>query len=534
MAIPSVPLRYQTLNGQVWVLTEKLGSGGEGDIYAVEGQGAWAAKIYAAKNRTVEREEKLRYMAAHPPAGPFGKHISFAWPLELLYGPQKNFVGFLMPKLEVRQTLLLFQVYHPAEARKRGLSWRFRMAVAHNLATVLEELHNKHYIVGDLNESNFLVHRDGLVTLVDCDSVQVQTDTGQLFHCRVQKPEFTPPELQGQSYADISLKAPHDNFSLAILVFQLLMEGRHPFAGRGVQTPDEGIRMGKSVLRGLEPVVGTPSPNILPPPLRRLFLQAFGASPPRRPQPKAWKQALQSEFEKTQQCKTVPQHWYSSHLKGCPWCNPQIAEQDRQSQIESLRQTAADLQHQTAQWLLAALPFALPIGIFLGLFRQALALHLGLQSPQSLETLYRFVGTVSVHTLLGNFALSLVPFFAAGLMVFIAWVSAGHYRVWPSLLALIVLPYFVLPLALEHFKSGSKALEYGIVGLHFLLLIPAQIALAVLAIPGLLVMGALDFYSAKLSSLGLPLGLGWFGLGVLIGLTIKALRQITNTFQESA
>ena len=39
------------------------------------------------------------------------------------------------------------------------------------------------------------------------------------------------PELQGKRFTHIDRETGHDHFGLAVLIFQLLMEGTHPFAG---------------------------------------------------------------------------------------------------------------------------------------------------------------------------------------------------------------------------------------------------------------------------------------------------------------
>src|SRR5712691_4689158 len=71
-----------------------------------------------------------------------------------------------------------------------------------------------------------------LVTLVDTDSFQVcEPHNGVVYRCPVGKPEFTPPELQGCPFAQVDRAPEHDLFGLAVLLFQLLMEGTHPFAG---------------------------------------------------------------------------------------------------------------------------------------------------------------------------------------------------------------------------------------------------------------------------------------------------------------
>ncbi|MCL6526061.1 MAG: hypothetical protein K6T57_04180 [Thermaceae bacterium] len=515
---PLARLRCYTSNGKALFLSAKLGSGGEGDIYEVLGQPGWAAKIYLPKNRTPERKAKLQYMQAHPPQDPFtGGHLTFAWPLELLYGAQQEFLGFVMPRLETRQTALLFEIYHPTEARKRGLGWRFRLAVAHNLCAVLGELHARGYVVGDLNESNLLVHKNGLITLVDCDSLQVR-DGRRVFHCRVQKPEYTPPELQGQSYANLTLTPQHDAFALAVLIFQLLMEGRHPFSGRGVQTPEEGIRAGRSILSGLEPTVGTPNPAVLSPSLRRLFLRAFGKG--QRPRATDWKTALEAEYKALNQCPKLPTHQYGGHLKTCPWCSPGSLPKltppsPRPGVLEAGRRIS-----------LGVLPTAVWVGLLLGLFRLGVGLTPGLEGTLNFP---RLVGENAVWRLSTGWGVpiqvGLVGFYAAALTLcalgaWVLWARRGQ-RLWLALTALIVLPYFALPRLLSGMEPGQlEPLQPVLAVLHGLTLVMGEAALALTALPGLLLMVGLEALTKPLHPWGMVWAWGVWGagFGFLLGL----------------
>lgn len=531
MAIPAQTpgLRCLTSGGQTLLLGNKIGSGGEGDIYAVQGQPGWAAKVYSAKNRTLEREQKLAYMAQHPPE-PFGKQVSFAWPFELLYDPHQRFIGFVMPKLALERTALLFQVYHPGEAKKRGLSWRFRMAVAHNLAVLLEELHARGYVVGDLNESNFLVGNNGLVTLVDCDSVQVRTDQGKLYRCRVQKPEYTPPELQGISYSDVRLEPRHDNFALAVLIFYLLMQGRHPFAGKGIQTPEEGIRGGRSVLTGLEAMVGTPDPGILPQSLQRLFLLAFTRTS--RPTAGQWKQALEAQYQALKQCSTLPAHWHSPHLRECPWCNPQAAK----GQFKPLRPGERVLGYSTrraralGQALLPTLPLSLALGILLGIFRQLLSLSFNPQHPITFTSLPLGANS-SIQTVLGAYHLSNFPFYLAFLSLALGLLLPLGRTLGLALGLSVIVPFGLLPQLLHWlaaiYPAGlPQALHIPLLVLHMPLLVLGQVTLALLALPGIFLLLGIELLTSPLQAWGLPAPLAWGTLGLLAGLMVRSYRRL--------
>ena len=102
-----------------------------------------------------------------------------------------------------------------------------------DLAAAVGALHLRGYVIGDVNESNILVTESALVTLVDTDSFQVRDpQTGLVYRCPVGTPQFTPPELQNKTFAHVDRMPEHDAFGLAVLIFQLLMEGAHPYAGR--------------------------------------------------------------------------------------------------------------------------------------------------------------------------------------------------------------------------------------------------------------------------------------------------------------
>src|SRR5205814_1625917 len=84
----------------------------------------------------------------------------------------------------------------------------------------------------------FLVSNTALVTLIDCDSMQVPGEDGRVFRCPVGKPDYTPPELQSQDFSTVDRAPSADDFGLAVLVFLLLMEGVHPFQGVWLGTGD--------------------------------------------------------------------------------------------------------------------------------------------------------------------------------------------------------------------------------------------------------------------------------------------------------
>ncbi|HEU4561459.1 MAG TPA: hypothetical protein VFS20_26635, partial [Longimicrobium sp.] len=191
--------RRATLERLVLDADLEIGAGGEAVVYEVPGDPALVAKVYYQP--TIERARKLTLMLANPPRMPAG--TSIAWPADLLLDP-RGFAGFVMPRAEGPR---LFEFYNPVSRRATAAAFHFGMLhrAGRNLAAAFDALHAAGYLVGDVNESNILVHpADASVTLVDADSFQVRDpEAGTIFRSRVGKAEFTPPELQGVSFTDV-------------------------------------------------------------------------------------------------------------------------------------------------------------------------------------------------------------------------------------------------------------------------------------------------------------------------------------------
>jgi DNA-binding helix-hairpin-helix protein with protein kinase domain len=198
--------------------TAPLGIGGEARVYAVEEDAGLVAKVYHQPTEVQAR--KLAAMLANPPDDPMAaqRQISIAWPVDLLrtVDGSQRIVGFLMARVTGMHSLINF--YNPRTRRQKCplFSYRYLHRAARNLAAAVRALHARGYVIGDVNESNILVSETALVSLVDTDSFQVHDLwNSSVYRCPGGKPEFTPAELQGKTFASIDRKPEHDLFGLA-------------------------------------------------------------------------------------------------------------------------------------------------------------------------------------------------------------------------------------------------------------------------------------------------------------------------------
>lgn len=301
-------------NGQKINLTSPsvIGKGGEARIVRWPHDSQLVAKLYHTPSET--HANKLAAMVRNPPnaTSSSGSHTRIAWPVDLLHhakpgGGIGHLAGFLMPLVVNHQPVINY--YNPAKRRLHCplFDYSYLHRTARNLAAAVSAVHDRGYVIGDVNESNILVSETALVTLVDTDSFQVtatQPGTGKtiVHRCPVGKPEYTPPELQGKSFSSIDRNVQHDLFGLAVLVFQLLMEGFHPFAGGSGS--GEASLIGESILRGgfshgrhpkQKPPPGAPPFRILNPRLQEMFTRCFEeghGKPSVRPTALQWQSAL--------------------------------------------------------------------------------------------------------------------------------------------------------------------------------------------------------------------------------------------------
>jgi len=308
----------------------ELAVGREGTVYPVPWSDGRVAKLY--HRPTVGLERKVSAMILHRPAG--AESGALAWPEDLLREPDGRFAGLLLPRVEGK--LRADELYDPATRRERSPLFHYGLLhrAARDLASAFHDLHGAGYVVGDVNGSGVRVGEDGLVTLVDTDSFQVRDAvSGLVFRCPVGRPAFTPPELWGRSFEEVDRRPEHDRFGLGVLVFQMLMEGTHPFVGRyrGAGDPpsiQERIAAGHFAYapRGesmLEPAPSAPPPELMAPALRDLAVRCFvngHLDPAARPTAEEWRDALEAAEEELVSCRRNDQHRFGPHLDTCPWC----------------------------------------------------------------------------------------------------------------------------------------------------------------------------------------------------------------------
>jgi len=323
------------LDGKPVVLAElPLKGGGQAAVFPVEGDDTIVVKLYRDRpgpdlERRLARMLTMSPLAARPTDA--NQPPELAWPTAIARGPDDTFLGYAMRRFGEPQHVQLVGLFTRAQRLRLfpdRADWRFLLGVSWNLAFMTARMHYDGLVIGDFSSSNVVVDANGFVTFLDCDSIAF-TDpvTDEHFPCLMHTTDYSSPERQSGAAATPE----SDNFALAVLIYQLLTAGNHPFGGvphdsTSESTVKDNIAASVSYVVRPEAVViprGTVDPSVLPPGLLTLAHTAFGPgvhAPPPPPPPEVWLRALDQERSRVQACPTRPLHTYGSHLPTCPWC----------------------------------------------------------------------------------------------------------------------------------------------------------------------------------------------------------------------
>ena len=337
--------------GDVHVLKEMLGEGGQGIVFATTnpdiavkliaggsepaserrrtlldrltcGSGAPLKKGDAARNDLRTRLETIRILP-HP------DDLHLAEPLAMLRGHVGYTMRLLRDMVPIR-TLILPPENIAAEYLTTG-GLRRRLRLLAKAAETLGRLHSIPLVYADVSPNNVFVSSNveaNEVWLIDADNLHFQSAPGP----QVYTPGFGAPEIVA-GRAPVSTLS--DGYAFAVLAFYVLAQ-IHPFLGNLVEEGgwEESVDLEEQAFAGELPWVedddddsnrsdaGIPRDLVLTSRLTKLFQQTFGAGrqdATSRPSMLEWAEVLHQCADGTVACEGCDSTFYAP-LKKCPWC----------------------------------------------------------------------------------------------------------------------------------------------------------------------------------------------------------------------
>ena len=225
----------------------ELASGGEGTVYRCPGHDGFVIKLY--KRDIVENPEKqkaiverLRDMLS---IGALRKDHDIAWPQMPVYDADKRVAGFVMRAVKGSS----FRSLQGAAQIQRlfpGWDRKDLALVARNFLAKMQLLADNGVLVNDFNPAHFIVGKDHRARLIDCDSYQIPSANGGAPHVTTTyfASHVAPEILRDPSLLKQPRSPEQARFGAAIIVFQLLMCGLHPYSHKNGGTPEENLKSG--------------------------------------------------------------------------------------------------------------------------------------------------------------------------------------------------------------------------------------------------------------------------------------------------
>lgn len=183
----------------------KAFSGGEGICYRT--YNGLFCKLYFKKHITYVNYKKLQAMVEKGCSIPY-----IAWPLDILYY-RNQFVGYVMEELPDTRSV--------DELRDDGFSgFRIldRFIIVRNFLKIIEYLHGRDILVGDMKLDNILVKNNCDVHLIDAGSFQVED-----YACNVCHKEYTERVYTGDELKRILRSVREEYFPINKIIFEILM-----------------------------------------------------------------------------------------------------------------------------------------------------------------------------------------------------------------------------------------------------------------------------------------------------------------------
>jgi DNA-binding helix-hairpin-helix protein with protein kinase domain len=322
-----MPVTYDS-TGRKISLASLVGKGGEGSVFSIHDDPSVLAKLYHSP--AAPRERKISAMVKLASR----QLLSVAsWPIQTLHpAPNAPIHGFLMRRAP---GVAIHSLYSPKSRLGTFplVTWHLLIRASTNLARAAATIHQHGHLIGDINHANCFITEQATVRLIDCDSFQV-TSGGEVFPCLVGTDCFTPPELQRARFGQVIRTQNHDAFGLAVLIFYLLFNGRHPFAGKYLGSGDMPIQKAIAEYRFaygsnarahlMESPPHALSLDAISPAAAELFERAFSQEAPHsnsRPTAMEWITTLNDLASALRTCKANSAHFFAEQLSTCPWCD---------------------------------------------------------------------------------------------------------------------------------------------------------------------------------------------------------------------
>ncbi|MCG8327294.1 MAG: hypothetical protein MI974_06385 [Chitinophagales bacterium] len=202
-------------------LGKEIASEKEGIIYETERENL-VCKIFKNESRTSLKRSKLQLMTSR-----IFHERGICWPTSMVYNSYLEFVGFAMPKAKGVEIHKIIQQENSFTGN--SLKWKRKdlIDISIDLMQKIKILHDEYNVfIGNISLGDILVTENRKTYLVDTDSYQV----GNFPTSNRENINFLAPEILDENLDEILRTRNHERYTIAALLFMILMPGQTPYA----------------------------------------------------------------------------------------------------------------------------------------------------------------------------------------------------------------------------------------------------------------------------------------------------------------
>ncbi|CAK6695422.1 protein kinase domain-containing protein [Synechococcus sp. CBW1107] len=315
-----------------------LGAGGQGQVHTAR-LGGEVMAVKLMRQIDVDKLRALNKLEARCGA-------VTTLPRRLLYenegGRPGCLAGYAMRLVDRNRSVSAARLFNFEQIRHLPhYTWADAVLAALRLAESVATLHRHGVVIGDLNPENVLFEAATTLAdtaswraiVLDTDSFQIKEVGGRHHHCPVSRPLYTAPELIGCDFSHSWRQVSADDFSLAVLIYQLLLHD-HPY-DNAINDSEPDLAVAAKISRGLYPHAAMPTLGLRASPFRpapsqiseaidQAFRRSFSAhanrrTPGLRPFAVEWVGLLRELHGQVVPCRKCRHH---HHPRGreCLWC----------------------------------------------------------------------------------------------------------------------------------------------------------------------------------------------------------------------
>jgi tRNA A-37 threonylcarbamoyl transferase component Bud32 len=185
--------------------------GGEGKIY--RSYENLLVKIYSDEERRYETAKKIQRLIELDLRN---KYI--VWPKDIVYN-NNEFVGYVMEEIRDAKGLDMYRIYSFL-----NISYKERFKICIDLLNMINYLHERNILVGDLKFDNILItNKSKELYIIDSGSFQLED-----YSCGVFNAAYTHDNLKGKNLREVLRTLEEEYFPIYKILFEVIM-GKGPF-----------------------------------------------------------------------------------------------------------------------------------------------------------------------------------------------------------------------------------------------------------------------------------------------------------------